>query len=235
MEVHWSQRRRSCEVCKKSKTRCQRLQPDDPQCVRCTILDVFCDPGQPKKVGRPKRNVSALPSDAESSSVKRRRPRSTFEITKSDAIERSINRRRTVLSGSSISSGTFELPLGKDDGLDNWVNAASLTIPAPGADFDVPGWPTIMTDHWYHRVHPVPSIMPSRIVSDSESDTSRGSNVTTLNLSPLGVVVQQAAYKQPCFRSNDALRRNPILLSFGIGRQSTITSTRTAFHQIQEA
>lgn len=78
-----------------------------------------------------------------------------------------------------------------------------------------------MTDHWYHRVLPAPSITPGYILYDSESNSSRGSNGTTPNFSPLRVVVQQAAHKKPCFRSKDALTRDLILRSFGIGRQST--------------
>lgn len=53
--VHPSQRRLSCETCRKHKSRCHRLYPNDPKCTRCIILDVQCTTGQQKKVGRPRR------------------------------------------------------------------------------------------------------------------------------------------------------------------------------------
>lgn len=53
--VHPMQRRFSCETCRKHKSRCHRLSPNDPKCTRCIILDVQCTSGQQKKVGRPRR------------------------------------------------------------------------------------------------------------------------------------------------------------------------------------
>jgi hypothetical protein len=62
MEIHPSQRRISCESCRRSKTKCQRLQVDDPKCVRCTLTNMECDSGQQRKVGRPKRKALAFSS-----------------------------------------------------------------------------------------------------------------------------------------------------------------------------
>lgn len=118
------------------------------------------------------------------------------------------------MGGSSNLSGAFKLPVGRDDRLDHWVDTASFKIPAPGAEFDVPGWPTVITDHWYYLLLSVPNITPGRILSDSVSESSTGSNITT-------PIVQQAACKQRCSRSKDGLKRNQIILSFGIGKQST--------------
>lgn len=57
--VHQTQRRFSCEVCRKHKSRCQRLYPNDPKCSRCTLLGVECTTGQQKKVGRPRRAATS--------------------------------------------------------------------------------------------------------------------------------------------------------------------------------
>ncbi|KAM5353610.1 hypothetical protein ACJ41O_000260 [Fusarium nematophilum] len=59
LSVHPSQRRFSCEVCRKDKSRCQRLNRDDPKCARCTLLGVECIVGQQKNVGRPRRTKTS--------------------------------------------------------------------------------------------------------------------------------------------------------------------------------
>ncbi|CRK06848.1 hypothetical protein BN1723_006539 [Verticillium longisporum] len=51
--VHPSQKRISCEVCRKHKA--QRLSSSDAKCSRCTLLGVECVTGQQKKIGRPRR------------------------------------------------------------------------------------------------------------------------------------------------------------------------------------
>lgn len=53
--IHPTQRRLSCEICRKHKSRCRRLHPNDPKCTRCTIHGIECTSGQQKKVGRPRR------------------------------------------------------------------------------------------------------------------------------------------------------------------------------------
>ncbi|KAF5622389.1 C6 zinc finger domain protein [Fusarium tjaetaba] len=57
--IHPSQRRLSCDVCKRHKTRCLRIKQNDPKCARCTMLDEECSIGGPKKVGRPRKSDSA--------------------------------------------------------------------------------------------------------------------------------------------------------------------------------
>ncbi|KAF4503393.1 hypothetical protein FAGAP_346 [Fusarium agapanthi] len=52
---HPSQRRFSCDVCRKSKSRCQRMRPTDEKCARCSMLGVKCEIGQQKVPGRPRR------------------------------------------------------------------------------------------------------------------------------------------------------------------------------------
>ncbi|OBT53103.1 hypothetical protein VE04_08305 [Pseudogymnoascus sp. 24MN13] len=55
VEVHQSQRRVSCEICRKHKTRCRRLHVNDLRCARCVLLGVECTAGLQNKVGRPRR------------------------------------------------------------------------------------------------------------------------------------------------------------------------------------
>lgn len=55
--VHPSQRRFSCESCRRIKARCQRLYPNDAKCARCRLLGLDCTTGQQKRVGRPRRNA----------------------------------------------------------------------------------------------------------------------------------------------------------------------------------
>ncbi|KAF5253688.1 hypothetical protein FANTH_1380 [Fusarium anthophilum] len=54
--VHPSQRRLSCDVCRRHKTRCLRIKQNDPKCARCTMLDEECSISGPKKVGRPRKS-----------------------------------------------------------------------------------------------------------------------------------------------------------------------------------
>ncbi|KAH7002591.1 C6 zinc finger domain protein [Ilyonectria destructans] len=56
--IHPTQRRLSCETCRKHKSRCRRLHPNDPKCSRCTMHGIECTTGQQKKVGRPRRAVT---------------------------------------------------------------------------------------------------------------------------------------------------------------------------------
>ncbi|KAH7124682.1 hypothetical protein EDB81DRAFT_846970 [Dactylonectria macrodidyma] len=56
--VHPSQRRLSCELCRKAKSRCQRLNWNDPKCARCTMLAVECTTGQQRNPGRPRRTAA---------------------------------------------------------------------------------------------------------------------------------------------------------------------------------
>ncbi|UKZ69831.1 uncharacterized protein TrAtP1_010836 [Trichoderma atroviride] len=53
--IHPSQRRFSCQACRKNKSRCQRLDRNDLKCARCTMLGVECIAESQKKIGRPRR------------------------------------------------------------------------------------------------------------------------------------------------------------------------------------
>ncbi|KAI9162748.1 Stemphyloxin II biosynthesis cluster transcription factor sthR [Paramyrothecium foliicola] len=56
--IHRSQRRVSCEACRKTKAKCQRIQPTDSQCARCFLMKIDCVAGEQKKVGRPRGKIS---------------------------------------------------------------------------------------------------------------------------------------------------------------------------------
>lgn len=56
--IHPSQRRLSCELCRKYKSSCRRQDPSDPKCTRCAMLGVECTTGQQKKIGRPRRSAA---------------------------------------------------------------------------------------------------------------------------------------------------------------------------------
>ncbi|KAH7126150.1 hypothetical protein EDB81DRAFT_810481 [Dactylonectria macrodidyma] len=58
--VHPSQRRLSCEACRKAKARCQRLNRNDAKCARCTMLAVECATGQQRNPGRPRRIAAQI-------------------------------------------------------------------------------------------------------------------------------------------------------------------------------
>ncbi|KAL6229490.1 hypothetical protein BDW75DRAFT_97546 [Aspergillus navahoensis] len=55
--VHPSQRRVACELCRRHKSKCQRIHRNDPKCSRCMVLDAECIAGQQRKVGRPKHSA----------------------------------------------------------------------------------------------------------------------------------------------------------------------------------
>lgn len=60
VEVHPSQRRVSCEICRKHKSRCRRLHVNDLRCARCVLLGVECTAGRQNRVGRPRRAVASV-------------------------------------------------------------------------------------------------------------------------------------------------------------------------------
>ncbi|SPN99710.1 uncharacterized protein DNG_02561 [Cephalotrichum gorgonifer] len=57
--VHPTQRRFSCQVCRKHKSRCRRLHISDPKCARCMLLGIECLAGEQRRVGRPRRRGAA--------------------------------------------------------------------------------------------------------------------------------------------------------------------------------
>lgn len=157
MEVHPSQRRVSCEICRKSKAKCQRIQPGDAKCVRCTINNVICDSGQQKKVGRPKRKEPASPSGVENPLVTKRPKPSSNSKSRTTAAQTSNAQRQLFIHNVP---GIFDIhgasaPIYSGDGANQLYTSnksvISSTNPSPPTQ-EWLGWPTFMTDHWRHKV-----------------------------------------------------------------------------------
>ncbi|KAF5600683.1 C6 zinc finger domain-containing protein [Fusarium pseudoanthophilum] len=94
--IHPSQRRLSCDVCRRHKTRCLRIKQDDPKCARCTMLDEECNVGGPKKVGRPRKLDSAR-AGKESTEQHRAKP------VRSQKKQTSSRKQQSVPSPTSVS------------------------------------------------------------------------------------------------------------------------------------
>ncbi|KAH6984273.1 hypothetical protein BKA56DRAFT_480945 [Ilyonectria sp. MPI-CAGE-AT-0026] len=107
--IHPTQRRLSCEICRKHKARCRRLHPNDAKCTRCTIHGIECTSGQQKKVGRPRRaetpgsEVTKDPKDAPSI-VPDAQPSWTGELISSQLATRLREAAANELSWSNILS-----------------------------------------------------------------------------------------------------------------------------------
>jgi hypothetical protein len=153
-QVHPSQRRVSCELCRKNKTKCQRAQPGDTKCLRCTLNGLVCDFGQQRKVGRPKRKEDATSSSVHTSRVTKRRKQShhlnaTQTTVKqlaghNDAFPR-ISTGNLEVDESSTRVPTAErLPSHPHAGVRSPVSPATQRTSASGwLEF-----PTFMTDRW---------------------------------------------------------------------------------------
>lgn len=57
--VHPSQRRVSCQACRKNKSRCQKFDRNDPKCVRCTLNGAECITGLQRHIGRPRQTTAS--------------------------------------------------------------------------------------------------------------------------------------------------------------------------------
>jgi hypothetical protein len=172
MEVHPSQRRISCELCRRSKIKCQRMRPDDPKCVRCTLANVDCHTGQQKKVGRPKRKAFTSASAPEHSPAIERRKSSTNQRSR----EISSNEDAAVQHVPEISE-TYEVPrqvyeevVGVPRHYPRSQPAASAFIPTmPG--LELLSWPSAMSDDDCHDSL-LPRASSSHILKETSSDTS---------------------------------------------------------------
>ncbi|CAH0034411.1 unnamed protein product [Clonostachys rhizophaga] len=81
--THPSQERSSCDVCKKQKSKCLRINPSDLACARCSILDVPCTTGQPKAAGRPRRKARSATSHTASKHAPKNPPNPSIPPTPS--------------------------------------------------------------------------------------------------------------------------------------------------------
>lgn len=65
VNLHPSQKRSSCEACRKHKLRCKREESEVGPCARCARLNLECVLGQQKKVGRPRRSPADIANTAQ--------------------------------------------------------------------------------------------------------------------------------------------------------------------------
>ncbi|KAH8704061.1 C6 zinc finger domain protein [Talaromyces proteolyticus] len=118
--IHPSQRRFSCELCRKHKSRCQRIQRYDLKCARCTILGAECIRGQQKKVGRPKQTAA---SAHDASKVPGFKSRSTVKVSRSKTFDQQSQQSQFNSPGRSGESPSFP-------GIHDQVGWSSTTSPA---------------------------------------------------------------------------------------------------------
>ncbi|UPL04253.1 hypothetical protein LCI18_015187 [Fusarium solani-melongenae] len=123
--IHPSQRRLSCDVCRRHKTRCQRIRQNDPKCARCTMLGEECNISGQRKVGRPRKSDSAPGQRAgkESTEEPRAKP------VRSQKTQTTAKNQQSDPSPSSVSpdSGIF-LKMNDQHGIESMM-FPTTTIP----------------------------------------------------------------------------------------------------------
>lgn len=142
-EAHPSQIRISCEVCRKRKLRCRRLQVDDVRCAQCTMLDVECVAGSQNKIGRPRR---ALASGNKCSKQPSKKSPNT---TCTPPTAREQNRLRSIEASREAHS------FSEEDSPPDWTSIIStanigkdsaLGMPANNPLIAATSWPPMTTD-----------------------------------------------------------------------------------------
>jgi hypothetical protein len=108
MEIHPSQRRFSCGLCRRNKAKCQRIRPDDPKCLRYTLANVLCDSGEQKKVGRPKRKELSSSSTVVGRPLIKRREQATKPKSQSKVTKESIDHNKWFTQNPPEFPGTCE-------------------------------------------------------------------------------------------------------------------------------
>ena len=183
MDIHPSQRRISCEACRKSKTKCQRLRVDDVKCIRCTLANADCDTGTQRKVGRPKRKAVAFSVPEDPSATKRKKISADSESHANLANEDSL-----VQHGTELSEIHLEFPEIHDAPSQDYVETKrvsdhqSATQPAVFAPISAmpdlaPGeWPTAVGDIWYDSA--LSQAVSSRICKRTVPVTRHDTNAT---------------------------------------------------------
>lgn len=246
MEIHPSQRRFSCELCRKNKAKCQRIHPNDVKCVRCTLNNVVCDSGQQRKVGRPKRKEPTSSSVVEIPVTKQPKKLRSSTI----AAKKSKDQRPLFIQNVA---GIFDIhgasaPIYSGDGAcqpySSSQSIVSTTNPSTPTQ-EWLGWPTFMTDHWRHKV--IRGVARSSDLADLEESGShfhtQASDTITLRLTqtsnrlahnyspPIPSLMDQAIFQgslswiDPGFRVNNdslsdhRLNKRKARLPFGMGRQ----------------
>ncbi|KAG5743612.1 hypothetical protein H9Q70_013682 [Fusarium xylarioides] len=164
--IHPSQRRLSCDVCRRHKTRCLRIKQDDPKCARCTMLDEECNVGGPKKVGRPRKSDSAR-AGKESTEQPRAKP------VRSQKKQATARKQQSVPSPTSLSPESdifLESMMFSPITTPTTIPITTIAIAAPrvettaNAVFAVePSWPTPAIAEL--QTYSVPERLPSKISS----------------------------------------------------------------------
>ncbi|KFY28674.1 hypothetical protein V491_00349 [Pseudogymnoascus sp. VKM F-3775] len=145
VEIHPSQRRVSCEICRKHKSRCRRLHVNDLRCARCVLLGVECTAGRQNRVGRPRRSFT---SDDKGSKQPLNKPVSTVNTAYTTPAVREHYQAKSP--GRSHEPSPF---LDGGNQLD-WSSVMSLAVtgepvlvaPANNSLDTAPAWPTMGMD-----------------------------------------------------------------------------------------
>ena len=172
MELHPSQQRVSCELCRKAKAKCQRLQPDDPKCIRCTLNNACCDVGQQRKVGRPKRKdlVSSSSSEGQTINLAKRQRKSIKPTSQSNGV---VAPRQTDGDFVRVRHDGYEgfaqtcMPESEASRFDPSTQATVSTSDLEVSDTGWLGWPSFLTDRWCHKT--LPAAASGRIIAEWES------------------------------------------------------------------
>ncbi|QKD57540.2 uncharacterized protein FOBCDRAFT_140488 [Fusarium oxysporum Fo47] len=130
--LHPSQRLFSCDVCRKQRSRCQRINQTDAKCTKCTILGLQCTGIQQKNMGRLRRMATST------------NPTSATERFQAGLPNQSISPSHLQQNASSMEGWDFL----------NWSGmlspASSPTEPhittMDDAFWAVPTWPTNIMD-----------------------------------------------------------------------------------------
>ncbi|KEQ68557.1 hypothetical protein M436DRAFT_68038 [Aureobasidium namibiae CBS 147.97] len=150
MEVHPSQRRLSCEACRKSKTKCRRIQADDLKCVRCALASIECDTGQQRKVGRPKRKALDPASASGCRSASKRQKAST-DLEAHGTPANGVVSVQHVENFSESFAKPAQAHMGTDGVSQHLLDSrARVSTRMPMMPDLVSGeWPATMNDIWY--------------------------------------------------------------------------------------
>jgi hypothetical protein len=179
MEVHPSQRRISCELCRRSKIKCQRMRPDDPKCVRCTLAKVDCHTGQQKKVGRPKRKAPTFSSESDHSPAFKRRKPSTNQRSKGISTNEvaAVQHVPEISETYEASSRDYTQAVEVTHRHPRSQPAASVFIPImPG--LELLSWPSAISNDSVHTSVP-PHVSSGRILKETSLDTSWDANAAS--------------------------------------------------------
>ena len=206
LRVHPSQRRVSCEPCRKNKAKCQRVQPEDPKCLRCTLNNLICDAGEQRKVGRPKRREYASPSAVDKSRVTKRqkKPNSPEPVL-------------LIVAASRDGNGTFVQTLTASSNVDESFTRIATAEHIPShpytrtTDSGWATWPTFMTDRWYREK--IPAGARGGIATGAASGFPPSDITARLPVPTMSFISYGNPYKRPTAtpsRTNQALSEDSV-------------------------